>query len=300
MYSHLLSRYDDMAPAQQAAAAEAARKVRRQVAGQPGAGGSRWRSDVLLWGPCAVLLTAPLQQDAVAEATCAALLWLQLRLTVSGSAACPGPIMQRWRQLSGDMPCRHGSHQCARCLPKTPVHPHASAHSSRRRRLPLCLYMRACTAAGQVLLERYGMTETGMLMGNPYRGGQRRPGTVGRPFPGVAVRLTQEDGSDAGAGKRLLGAAASWAAPLPCTSLSSPSPLTTLKRSSYQGTARSVLLVVSSCGLCAPWPLHTPACLASLPLPRMCHTPHCCRARRASGAWAPAVPRVLEAARGHS
>lgn len=208
MYSHLLSRYADMAPAQQAAAAEAARKVRRQVAGQPGAGGSRWRSDVLLWGPCAVLLTAPLQQDAVAEATCAALLWLQLRLTVSGSAACPGPIMQRWQQLSGDMPCRHGSHQCARCLPKAPVHPHASAHSSRRRRLPLCLYMRACTA-GQVLLERYGMTETGMLMGNPYRGGQRRPGTVGRPFPGVAVRLTQEDGSDAGAGKRPLGAAAS-------------------------------------------------------------------------------------------
>jgi malonyl-CoA/methylmalonyl-CoA synthetase len=28
MYSHLLSRYDDMAPAQRAAAAEAARKVR--------------------------------------------------------------------------------------------------------------------------------------------------------------------------------------------------------------------------------------------------------------------------------
>jgi hypothetical protein len=28
-------------------------------------------------------------------------LWVQLRLTVSGSAACPTPIMQRWEQLSG-------------------------------------------------------------------------------------------------------------------------------------------------------------------------------------------------------
>lgn len=29
---------------------------------------------------------------------------LQLRLTVSGSAACPTPIMERWEQLSG-APC---------------------------------------------------------------------------------------------------------------------------------------------------------------------------------------------------
>lgn len=54
-------------------------------------------------------------------------------------------------------------------------------------------------SAGAKLLERYGMTETGMLLGNPYRG-ERRPGTVGQPFEGVDVRVTDADGGDAGAG----------------------------------------------------------------------------------------------------
>ena len=39
---------------------------------------------------------------------------------------------------------------------------------------------------GQTILERYGMTETGMLTTNPLQG-PRRAGTVGRPFPGQAV-----------------------------------------------------------------------------------------------------------------
>ncbi|MCB2155439.1 AMP-binding protein [bacterium] len=38
------------------------------------------------------------------------------------------------------------------------------------------------------VLERYGMTETGMLLGNPYEGA-RVPGTVGFPFPEVEARL---------------------------------------------------------------------------------------------------------------
>jgi malonyl-CoA/methylmalonyl-CoA synthetase len=42
--------------------------------------------------------------------------------------------------------------------------------------------------SGQLPLERYGMTETLMLTGNPYDG-ERRPGTVGFPFPGVELRL---------------------------------------------------------------------------------------------------------------
>ncbi len=45
-------------------------------------------------------------------------------------------------------------------------------------------------AAGQMPLERYGMTETIMLTGNPYAG-ERRPGTVGFPFPGVELRLSE-------------------------------------------------------------------------------------------------------------
>src|SRR5258707_8841867 len=41
---------------------------------------------------------------------------------------------------------------------------------------------------GHVILERYGMTETFMNISNPYIG-QRRPGTVGLPLPGVSVKL---------------------------------------------------------------------------------------------------------------
>ena len=37
------------------------------------------------------------------------------------------------------------------------------------------------------------MTETGMILSNPYRG-ERRPGSVGLPLPGVEVR-TREDGA---------------------------------------------------------------------------------------------------------
>jgi malonyl-CoA/methylmalonyl-CoA synthetase len=70
-----------------------------------------------------------------------------MRLNVSGSAACPVPLFERWRELTG-----------------------------------------------QVLLERYGMTEIGMALSNPYRG-ERRAGSVGTPLPGVDVRLAAEDGS---------------------------------------------------------------------------------------------------------
>jgi malonyl-CoA/methylmalonyl-CoA synthetase len=70
-----------------------------------------------------------------------------MRLNVSGSAACPVPLFERWRELTG-----------------------------------------------QVLLERYGMTEIGMALSNPYRG-ERRAGSVGTPLPGVDVRLAADDGS---------------------------------------------------------------------------------------------------------
>jgi malonyl-CoA/methylmalonyl-CoA synthetase len=69
-----------------------------------------------------------------------------LRLMVSGSAALPGSVFERWREISG----------------------HA-------------------------LLERYGMTEIGMALSNPLHG-ERRPGTVGHPLPGVGVRLLDEAG----------------------------------------------------------------------------------------------------------
>ena len=66
---------------------------------------------------------------------------------VSGSAALPVPVLERWRELSG-----------------------------------------------HTLLERYGMTEIGMGLSNPYRG-ERIPGSVGMPLPGVEVRLVDEEGA---------------------------------------------------------------------------------------------------------
>jgi malonyl-CoA/methylmalonyl-CoA synthetase len=69
-----------------------------------------------------------------------------MRLNVSGSAACPVEVFEEWRCLTG-----------------------------------------------QVLLERYGMTEIGMALSNPYRG-ERRPGCVGQPLPDVAVQLIDDVG----------------------------------------------------------------------------------------------------------
>ena len=48
---------------------------------------------------------------------------------------------------------------------------------------------------GQRILERYGMTETGMLTSNPLQG-ERRAGSVGPPLPGTGVRVVDDDGRD--------------------------------------------------------------------------------------------------------
>lgn len=45
---------------------------------------------------------------------------------------------------------------------------------------------------GHVILERYGMSETGMNCSNPYDG-ERLPGSVGLPLPGVELRITASD-----------------------------------------------------------------------------------------------------------
>ncbi len=54
--------------------------------------------------------------------------------------------------------------------------------------LPLTVLDKWKQITGHVLLERYGMTEVGMALSNPL-GGERRPGSVGRPLPGVSARL---------------------------------------------------------------------------------------------------------------
>ena len=60
--------------------------------------------------------------------------------------------------------------------------------------LPASVHERWTALIGQKLLERYGMTEIGMALSNPYHG-ERRPGSVGVPLPGVEVRLKSESGA---------------------------------------------------------------------------------------------------------
>jgi malonyl-CoA/methylmalonyl-CoA synthetase len=47
---------------------------------------------------------------------------------------------------------------------------------------------------GHTILERYGMTETLMNISNPYEG-ERRPGSVGLPLPGVTVKIVGPEGN---------------------------------------------------------------------------------------------------------
>ena len=56
---------------------------------------------------------------------------------------------------------------------------------------PVKLFEQWKALTGQVLLERYGMTEIGMGISNPYNG-ERRAGAVGQPLPGVECRLFDE------------------------------------------------------------------------------------------------------------
>ena len=44
---------------------------------------------------------------------------------------------------------------------------------------------------GYTLLERYGMTELGMVLSDPFEQSARKPGFVGHPMPGVQVRIVK-------------------------------------------------------------------------------------------------------------
>src|SRR6266576_5889064 len=58
--------------------------------------------------------------------------------------------------------------------------------------LPATLFARCERVLGQPVLERYGITEGGIVVSNPYDG-PRQPGRVGFPLPGVEVRLGDQD-----------------------------------------------------------------------------------------------------------
>jgi malonyl-CoA/methylmalonyl-CoA synthetase len=83
----------------------------------------------------------------------------------------------------------------------------AEAHQRTQNPPPLRLYVSGSAPLdpqtfaeferifGQPILERYGMTETVMNLTNPYDG-ERRPGTVGQPFPGQEARIVDTESGE--------------------------------------------------------------------------------------------------------
>ncbi len=69
---------------------------------------------------------------------------------------------------------------------------HLRLMTSGSARLPDDLFETYRTTFNHTLLERYGMTETGMNLSNPFRG-ERRVGSVGLPLPGVEARIVDPD-----------------------------------------------------------------------------------------------------------
>ncbi len=58
--------------------------------------------------------------------------------------------------------------------------------------LPISVLEQWRSISGQTLLERYGMTEMGMAISNPYRG-ERKPGHIGQPLANVTIRIAGEN-----------------------------------------------------------------------------------------------------------
>jgi malonyl-CoA/methylmalonyl-CoA synthetase len=71
--------------------------------------------------------------------------------------------------------------------------------TSGSAKLPEVVGRRLEAWSGQYPLERYGMTEVGIVIGNPLAG-PRRPGSCGKPLPGCEIRIVDETGRDLAAG----------------------------------------------------------------------------------------------------
>ena len=84
------------------------------------------------------------------------------------------------------------------------AHPRLSQEACASMRLfisgsaPLseALFERFRARTGHAILERYGMSETGMNVSNPLHG-RRKAGAVGMPLPGVSVKIAGPDGKEA-------------------------------------------------------------------------------------------------------
>jgi malonyl-CoA/methylmalonyl-CoA synthetase len=67
--------------------------------------------------------------------------------------------------------------------------------------LSIKLFNRFQREVGRRMLERYGMTEAGLITTNPIAESERKPGSVGYPFDGIEVRIADESGKDVKAGE---------------------------------------------------------------------------------------------------
>jgi len=75
-------------------------------------------------------------------------------------------------------------------LQSLPILRQMRIHSCGSSALPQPIMSQWQTLCGQILLERYGMTEIGMALSNPYQPVSKRlPGHVGMPLPYVRVRI---------------------------------------------------------------------------------------------------------------
>lgn len=66
--------------------------------------------------------------------------------------------------------------------------------------LPAPVWRRIAERTGHEIVERYGMTETGIITSNPLDG-ERVPGTVGFPLTGQEIRIAGPDGTALGPGE---------------------------------------------------------------------------------------------------
>ena len=83
---------------------------------------------------------------------------------------------------------------------KRPDFPAVRLFCSGSAPLPAEIHNEFERLTGQRILERYGMTETGMNFSNPYAG-PRIAGTVGTPLPGVFARIVDAAGRELAAGE---------------------------------------------------------------------------------------------------
>ncbi|KAL3683440.1 hypothetical protein R1sor_001462 [Riccia sorocarpa] len=86
----------------------------------------------------------------------------------------------------------------------------ASAHAAKQLRLMLSASSALPepvldeweSVTGHRLVERYGMTEFGMGLSNPLQG-EKKPGFVGKPLPGIQIRIDEAISDEAGVGELL-------------------------------------------------------------------------------------------------